>query len=95
MGLQPFFENRMVYFLKGQTSQLESEMYTFPRGVTVDILDALAWQVDFNLAQLVSHTSFDQDVEEHASNMVTFSFDEIMAACGLGATQTTFFSRQR
>lgn len=44
MKLTPLHENGMLFLREGM-SELETEMYQFPRGQTVDLLDALAWQV--------------------------------------------------
>lgn len=42
--LTPLHDNGMLFLREGM-SELETEMYQFPRGSTVDLLDALAWQV--------------------------------------------------
>jgi phage terminase large subunit-like protein len=44
MRLQPLFENGLVWLRRG-LDKLENELLQFPHGRTVDIIDALAWQV--------------------------------------------------
>ena len=44
MGLTPIAENGCLY-LRRYMRELENEMFQFPNGITMDIIDALAWQL--------------------------------------------------
>lgn len=44
-GLQPLFENKQIYFLKGLTPALRSQLLQFPHGRLVDLPDCLSMQL--------------------------------------------------
>lgn len=48
-GLIPRYSARSVVHIKGECHALEEEMFTFPKGMTDDVLDATAYQI--NLAK--------------------------------------------
>jgi len=43
-GLLPRYQTKSVFHIKGQNSDLEGEMFTFPKGIHDDVLDSLAYQ---------------------------------------------------
>jgi hypothetical protein len=44
-SLIPRYASRSVFHIKGECTDLEEEMFTFPKGMTDDVLDATAYQL--------------------------------------------------
>jgi len=44
-ALIPRYASRSVYHIKKECHALEEEMFTFPKGMTDDVLDAVAYQL--------------------------------------------------
>jgi len=45
-GLIPRYSSKSVYHIEGECNDLEDEMFTFPKGITDDVIDATAYQND-------------------------------------------------
>lgn len=52
-GLIPRYASRSIVHIKGECNALEEEMFTFPKGMTDDVLDATAYQLQ------LAHRPFD------------------------------------
>ena len=51
-GLIPRYESGSVYHIKDECVELEEEMFTFPRGMNDDVLDATAYQLQIAKAPM-------------------------------------------
>lgn len=49
-GLVPRYAGRSVFHIRGECRALEEEMFTFPKGITDDVLDATAYQLQIATA---------------------------------------------
>ncbi len=88
----PLHENGLL-FIRRNMGELETEMYSFPRGQTIDILDALAWQVceDFQAPDYTVHTPTEkrnprtfslEQIEESFKRPARYPFEEQLAEVG-------------
>lgn len=73
LRISPIMENGLL-FLKAGMDELESELYSFDRGVTDDLIDSLAWQIDDSF---LVNREVEKKVESTKKN-VSFTFDQIV-----------------
>ena len=78
MKLAPIAENGML-FLRHGMGDLERELFQFPYGATIDMVDALAWQVDSTFRP--THPQYKRPTTRVRYN--TFTLEQIRRSCDI------------
>lgn len=80
LRLSPLFEAGRIHLLR-HMHELESELQQFPRGTTVDLLDALAWHITSDTPMLFSTES----PSPEQATPGTFTYEEILSTLNLAS----------
>ena len=70
-GLIPRYSSKAVYHLEGECQDLEDEMFTFPKGMTDDVIDATAYQND-----LAEPPKSEENNNEDIKELETYDYEE-------------------
>lgn len=73
-ALLPRYEIKSVYHIEGECSDLEEEMFAFPRGAKNDVLDALAYQSQIAEAPSVDDVLYQRQEAREAARERTSDF---------------------